>query len=177
MKTLIIIAAVFIICLVFLYLISTREIYTEVEIDAPANVVWNELVAFEKYPDWNPFIRNISGDKSIGSKLSVSIQPVNNKPLDFTPTLLKVEELKEIRWLGKVLAGGIFDGEHVFKIQEISENKVKFIQSEKYTGILVPIIWSGMEPGTRLGFQAMNKALKELAESGNDVSLSVSGAQ
>lgn len=36
MKALIIIAAVIIICLLFLYLISKREIYTEVEIDASA---------------------------------------------------------------------------------------------------------------------------------------------
>lgn len=79
---------------------------------------------------------------------------------------MKVEELNEIRWLGQVLFGGIFDGEHVFKIQNISENKVKFIQSEKYKGIPVPIVWSRMEPGTKQGFQAMNKALKEIAESG-----------
>lgn len=58
MKALIIIAAVIIICLVFLYLISKREIYTEVEIDASPETVWNELVTFEEYPNWNPFIRN-----------------------------------------------------------------------------------------------------------------------
>jgi len=163
----IIISAVIIICLVFLYLFSKREIYTEVEIDASPKIVWNELTTFEKYPDWNPFIRKISGDRYKGSKLNVSIQPVNGKALDIEPTLINVEEFKEIRWLGQLLVGGIFDGEHVFKIQEINENKVKFIQSEKYAGILVPIVWTGMEPGIKQGFQAMNKALKELAESEN----------
>ncbi len=167
MKALIIIAAVIIICLIFLYLISKREIYTEVEIDASAETVWNELGTFEEYPNWNPFIRNISGDKHKGSKLNVSIQPGNGKAMDIEPTLLKVEELKEIRWLGQLLIAGIFDGEHVFKIQEINETRVKFIQSEKYAGILVPIVWTGMEPGIKQGFQAMNKALKEIAESGN----------
>jgi len=165
MKALIIITVVISISLIFLYLISNREIYTEIEIDAPAKIVWKELVTFEEYPTWNPFIRSISGDRYKGSRLNVSIHPVNSKALNIKPILLNVEELKEIRWLGKLLLTGIFDGEHVFKIQEISENKVKFIQSEKYKGILVPIIWNGMEPGVNQGFQVMNKALKQIAES------------
>jgi len=46
------------------------------------------------------------------------------EPMDFEPTLLTVKEFHELRWVGRLLMPGIFDGEHYFKLQEISEGKV-----------------------------------------------------
>jgi hypothetical protein len=57
----------------------------------------------------------------------------------------------------------IIDGEHSLIIQKIDENKVLFIQKEKFSGILVPIL-SGMLKDTEKGFELMNKALKKEAE-------------
>ena len=59
---------------------------------------------------------------------------------------------------------GLFDGEHYFKIEEISDGRVRFIQGEKFTGILALVLWGSVEPGTTQGFQAMNEALKKSVE-------------
>jgi hypothetical protein len=153
-----------IIILILLRIFSEKEIYTEVEINAPAQNVWEVLIALDQYPDWNPFIKEISGDVSEGSQLNVTIYPVDGRPMSFKPTLLKVEASQEMRWIGRLLMPGIFDGEHYFKLLEISEDRVLFIQGENFSGVLVPVFWRSMESGTKKGFQAMNKALKERAE-------------
>jgi len=164
MKTTIYIAAGLFLIIILLGLFSAREIYTEIEINASANNVWEILANFDEYPDWNPFIRELSGELSEGSQLSVSIQPIDSDPMDFQPTLIKAEKNHELRWIGRVLVRGIFDGEHYFKIEEISEEKIRFIHGENFSGVLVPLFWGSMESGTKQGFVAMNEALKSKVE-------------
>jgi hypothetical protein len=141
-----------------------KEIYTEIEIHAPARKVWDVLVNFDHYADWNPFIQNISGQLSEGSQLHVTIQPVGGKPMNFKPIVKRIQQHQELRWLGRFLVPGLFDGEHYFRIEEVSEEKVRFIQGEQFRGILVPLLWGSIGSGTEKGFQAMNEALKKKTE-------------
>jgi len=57
----------------------------------------------------------------------------------------------------------LFDGEHALIIEPSSENSVKFIQREKFTGLLVPFTRSLLRD-TQRGFEEMNKVLKQQAE-------------
>lgn len=85
--------------------------------------------------------------------------------MTFRPTVLKAEPERELRWLGRLLLPGLFDGEHVFEIEQITADAVRFVQREQFSGLLVPLLWSGLDRDTRRGFNEMNAALKELAES------------
>lgn len=143
-----------------------KEIKTEIVINSSASDVWKILIDFERYPEWNPFIKSISGEPTVGAKLQNFIQPPGSSGMKFTPTVLVAEENKEFRWLGKLLFGGLFDGAHSFIIETMSENKVRFINAEKFTGILVSL-FGGTLKGTEKGFELMNKALKERAEKRN----------
>ncbi|MHC1728596.1 MAG: SRPBCC family protein [Syntrophobacteraceae bacterium] len=58
-----------------LSLLSRRQCITEeIEINAPCVVVWKILTDFPGYGSWNPFIRRIAGDLSVGRHLRVSSQ-------------------------------------------------------------------------------------------------------
>ena len=142
------------------------HIYTETVINASVSEVWNILAAFERYPEWNPFVRKVEGNKYSGSRLVVTIQPPGKHATIFNPTLITFEPEHEIRWLGRVLTRGLFDGEHVLSLDPIDDNRVRFVHQEMFSGILVPLFWGGIDVHTRAGFKAMNKALKKLAESG-----------
>lgn len=84
--------------------------------------------------------------------------------MKFRPTVLVAVPDQELRWLGRFLLPGIFDGEHYFQIEEISQDRVRFIQGEKFSGILAGLYKSKLDGGTKAGFIAMNQALKLLAE-------------
>lgn len=77
--------------------------------------------------------------------------------------MLKAEPERELRWLGRVLLPGIFDGEHSFRIEPAGEGRVRFVQAERFSGVLVPLFGKTLEK-TKAGFIAMNEALKERAE-------------
>jgi len=140
-----------------------KEIYTEIEIDAPASAVWTIITDFENFPHWNPFIKEIAGNPKEGSQIEVFIKPPNSSGMKFKPKILNYDPEKEIRWLGRLWISGLFDGEHSLTIREIEENKVLFIQKEKFTGLLVSLL-SNMLKDTESGFKLMNAALKREAE-------------
>jgi hypothetical protein len=140
-----------------------KELRTHIEIDATPERVWQILTDFAAYPEWNPFIRAIEGDAEVGAKLEVRIEPPGGRAMTFKPTVLTAAPGEELRWLGRVLAPRLFDGEHILRIEAVDDSRVRFIQAERFRGALVPVFGKGLEK-TRRGFTAMNEALKRRAE-------------
>ena len=136
-----------------------KEIITEIIIDTKPEKVWEVLTDFENYPTWNPFIQKISGEQKVGSKLDVSIRLLEGNEMTFQPTLLKFEENREFRWVGKLLVKGIFDGEHYFVLSQEVENKTKFTHGEEFRGILVYFLGKTLDK-IKGGFELMNESLK-----------------
>ena len=139
-------------------------IETEIEIRASAERVWELLTEFASYPRWNPFVRSLEGELIVGKNPSVFIQPPGSRGMRFRPTLLAVSPTRELRWKGKLLLPGLFDGEHYFKLENAPNGGVLFRQGERFTGILVPLFRKSLDRATEQGFIAMNEAVKREAE-------------
>ncbi len=142
----------------------SRVLHTEIVIDAPSQDVWAILEDTAVYPEWNPFIRRISGRLEVGSRLDVELAPPGGRAMTIRPTVREVQPGRVLRWLGSVGMPGVFDGEHSFQVEPLGEGQVRFVQSEKFSGILVPVVMAFIGDSTRQGFEAMNRALKERAE-------------
>ena len=137
-----------------------RELSTEIEFDGTPEETWAVLADLQAYGEWNPFIEKIDGELRVGGKLDVRLQPVDERGITMHPAVLAVEPGKELRWIGHLMIPGIFDGEHRFRIEEAGAGRVRFIQSERFGGILLPMLWKKLrDGGTAKGFRAMNEAL------------------
>jgi hypothetical protein len=141
------------------------ELHTEIDIAAPAEVVWSVLADLAAYPSWNPFLVRVAGTLAAGERLEVTFSPPGAKGMTIRPTLLSVEPGREVVWLGR-LAGvpKLFDGEHHLELEPIDRERVRFRQWERFGGILVPFLRKMLDVNTRAGFEAMNAALKARAE-------------
>ncbi len=84
--------------------------------------------------------------------------------MTFQPKVTKVDPPHEFRWLGHLLVQGLFDGEHVFEIEPLDGDRVRFVQRESFRGFLAPLLIRMVEDDTRRGFEQMNAALKARAE-------------
>jgi len=144
--------------------ISAKEIRTEILIQAPPEKVWAILTDFQRYPEWNPFIKSVTGEATVGKELAVLIAPPESSEMNFSPTVLVVEPNKELRWLGHFWFTGLFDGEHKFELIDNGDGTTTFKQSEEFGGILVWFFSSTLDVNTANGFKLMNQKLKELAE-------------
>jgi hypothetical protein len=141
-----------------------KELRSEIEINAPVERVWHILTDFASFPQWNPFIRRASGEPKAGEVIEVTIQASGARSTTFHPTVLKTELNNELRWLGRLRIPGLFDGEHIFSIERLGADRVRFTQREIFTGLLVPFRGGRLDRDTRRGFKEMNQALKKRAE-------------
>ena len=140
------------------------SISTTIEIDAPASAVWTELADGTDYPDWNPFVKHLTGELTAGSRLNVTIQSEGNAPMDFTPEVLVADAGKELRWVGRLGIKGIFDGEHYFILEETDRGTTVLRHGENFRGILGYPVLALIGKDTHNGFLAMNDALKARVE-------------
>ena len=141
------------------------EIHAEIEINSASEKVWRVLTDFAAYRKWNPFVRIVEGEVSVGARLQVYIEPFGGNGMLFSPTVLVAEPNRELRWLGHLWLPGLFDGEHSFSIEQLGDGHVRFIQRERFKGLLLPFLSKMVDGDTRRGFEEMNQALKLRAES------------
>ncbi|MES2617144.1 MAG: SRPBCC domain-containing protein [Bacteroidota bacterium] len=143
----------------------SQTIKTQIIIQATPEKVWQMLTNFENYPLWNPFIKSISGDKTVGAILEARIEPPGASGMTFKPKVLAFTPNKEFRWLGHFIIPGLFDGEHQFIITDNGDGSITFQQNENFKGLLVPFFKKLLSQNTPEGFRQMNEALKSIVES------------
>jgi hypothetical protein len=139
------------------------ELEHAIEIDAPTDEVWRALAETERYGEWNPFIRRLQGELREGARLEVEIAPPGGRSMTFKPTVVVAAPGRELRWLGRLLLPGLFDGDHRFLLEPLPDGRTRFVQSERFSGLLVGLLGRSLER-TRVGFEEMNCALKAEVE-------------
>ena len=134
------------------------------DIDAPPERVWGVLTDFAAFPQWNPFIVRASGELREGSRLRVTLQVPEMRPVTFSPKLLAVRPGREIRWRGVTGVPGLFDGTHALTVEPLPDGRTRFRTHEDVTGILLPVLGKVMRR-TQRGFELLAQAVKTRAES------------
>jgi hypothetical protein len=143
--------------------LTLRLVSTSIDIAASPERVWQVLTDFSAHPEWNPFIQSISGQLQAGEKLTVRISPPGGKGMTFRPKVLSAQANEELRWKGRLLLPGVFDGEHFFKLEPTATG-TRFYHGEKFTGILVALMGAPSFEQIKRGFTQMNEAIKLRAE-------------
>lgn len=141
-----------------------RELNTGIDIGASAARVWSVLVDFERYPEWTGVFVFLHGHTDVGERLEVRISSGGSRHVTLKPVVLAAREPAEFRWKGRLLLGGLFDGEHIFGIEERGEGNCRFTHAEIFTGFLVPWLWRDLDTNTRKGFERFNTDVKRRSE-------------
>ncbi|WP_410790185.1 SRPBCC family protein [Kribbella sp. C-35] len=134
-------------------------LHTELDIDASPEQVWKVLTDRQAYPDWNPFIISSTGELKVGDTITNVLRDTKGSETKFTPKLLAVTPNQELRWIGKVPPGALFDGEHSFRLTALPDGRTRLVQEEKFSGAAVPFTRSMLNKTIKPQFEAMNQAL------------------
>lgn len=137
----------------------TKQIKTSITINASREKVWKILTNFEKYPEWNSFVKSVKGDVKVGNRIQVKLPEMT-----FKPVVLVFNENREFKWIGRLWFKGLFDGEHRFYLTDNGDGTTNFEHSEKFSGILVKLFSKSLDKNTKIGFEQMNEELKLRAE-------------
>jgi hypothetical protein len=139
------------------------DIKATTEISAPAYAVWSVLTDFARYSGWNPFIRRAYGAAETGKEVRLHVRSSFGLPLAFRATVLDTDEDHELHWEGHLFADWLARGEHWFTIEPIDEHHVRFVQRERFSGLLPALAGRLLAREAKHGFEQMNHALAERA--------------
>jgi hypothetical protein len=140
-----------------------RVIEASVEIDAPPEAVWDVLIEFGAYGEWNPVIRAIEGDLRENARFRVQIDLPGLPPVSFAPTVVALDPGRRLRWLGRVPIPGVAEGRHEFRIDPIDGGRSRFVQREEFSGVAVRVL--PVASVLAESYDEMNQALKDRVES------------
>ena len=139
-------------------------IHTMIEINTPAEPVWNALTDLGKYHEWNPMIREAAGELKPGARLRLHFHPDNARGWIFKPKLMVVNPNRELRWKGQPGVPLIFESEHYFIIEPVGKERVRLIHNMEFYGLAIPFAKKRTIRMLQGPFVLMNQALKERAE-------------
>ena len=145
---------------------TTRTIRSAIEIRAPIDSVWHVLTDFDAYPAWNPHVVKILGRPRIGGRITIHTRPPGGRTVVMRPVILNWTPPRELRWRATFVSRRLFSGEHGFQLEATAPDRVRFVQDETFSGLLVPLYSRLRLAATRRGFEQMNQALRERAETG-----------
>jgi hypothetical protein len=141
-----------------------KQLHTDVEIEATADRVWAVLTDFAAYQDWNPFIVRAAGQPVPGARLELHMRLSGRRPTTIRPEVLEADPAHRLRWLGRLLLPGLFDGEHTFTLEPAGPGRTRLTQHEEFRGLLAPLVLKMIAKPTLASFHQMNQALKTWAE-------------
>jgi hypothetical protein len=132
------------------------------DIDAPADIAWSILNDVAAYDTWNPFMTIDGPLAHRGDRPTVTIR-LPKRTMTFKPTVTDVVAGKSIKWRGRFVLPGLFDGAHGLHVENLGNGRCRFTQTETFRGVLVPFMKSVLRD-TDAGFALMNAALASRAE-------------
>lgn len=139
-------------------------IETTIKIHANANTVWRILTDFEQYPLWNTVFKSIEGEAKTGNTLINRMYTKNGNHMTFKPIVLEAIPNQSLRWLGRLLIPGLFDGEHQFLIQSTNVNNITLIHRETFSGIFAALTQKKLIKDIKPTFERFNQELKLRSE-------------
>lgn len=148
-----------------LILVGEQDIYTEVTIDVSAEHLWRRLVGFDDYGDWNPYIKKAKGSIDPESELVLTLAPQDTAESDATYVVQDMVPQKLLKLRSNLAGVGfLFSMDYDWVLEELTPQRTRFIQVQRYRGLLVPFVIQSLKTKTRQSLVHMNRALKNLAQ-------------
>lgn len=153
-------------------MIFKHTLYSEkVIINAPVEQVWDILVDFAKYPDWNPFTYRVDTDLTLGNPVNLLGKAVNLYVRMPKRGDRIQREIVRIVDRPHRLAWGMCMGTAFFlsalreqRLEKIDATHCSYQTWDGFNGLLTPLVVGLFGEDIQNGFNAVAKALKLRAE-------------
>lgn len=136
-----------------------RDVKVQVEIQAPADVVWHLLTDLPGYTRWNPYIYPAAGQIAPGESLQLRLH-VADQTTEVEVRVLSVTPNRVLSWGGSLLG---LSRTLTFTIDDLGSGRVQLTADEQFTGLLLPVV-GDIPDQAQQGLDEMLRALRSAAE-------------
>jgi len=135
----------------------------EIVINAPAELVWDVLVDFENYGEWNSFCPSVKGEPVIGSPVDMQVDLGNGlqRQVEY---VTRVEPGRSITWSMENRPGDPIHADRTQCVIPIDASSCRYTSIDEFSGEFVPQMMELMGEAMERGFNACAAGLKQRAE-------------
>jgi hypothetical protein len=130
----------------------------ELSIAAPRAVVWDVLVDFARYPEWNPFTVGVKTSGRVGDPVLLDVQ-LGARRMKMRERMRMHEPGRRIGWGLYVLGGVLLDCTRVQELEDAPDGGTRYACHESFRGWLVPLFFERYRDSMQRGFMAAAEAL------------------
>ena len=136
-----------------------------VEIDAPQQVVWDVLVDYARYPEWNPFTVRVETTLEIDGVIDLYL-PNPGKPGETFLNREYVRVVEAPRYLRYDTAQEI-PGMHAVReqwVEDLGDGRSSYRTTDLFSGEIAEAVHGMQHEWVKAGFDSVCAALKQRAE-------------
>lgn len=136
-----------------------------VEIDAPATFVWDVLVDYPRYPDWNPYTVKVETTLAVGHPIDLHLPHPDGSPGTFVNReyIRVVDPPCHLRYDTADELPGIFAVRDQW-IEPLGRTRCGYHTTDAFTGEHAAAVMENAGTWVKAGFDAVALALKARAE-------------
>ncbi len=138
---------------------------TTFPVAASPEVVWDVLIDFDRWHEWNPSVPSIRGEAELGSTVKLTLAMPGRPSAKVKATLTEVEPGRRLCWHGNVGADWVFAGTRQFVLDPQADGTVLVTHVENVRGVLFPVFSAVMGPAIQQHHDNLNEALTRRGES------------
>ncbi|HAX89555.1 MAG TPA: hypothetical protein DCY91_25675 [Cyanobacteria bacterium UBA11370] len=140
------------------------SLYTEIDINAPKQRVWQVLFQKDQWKYWNTFLFDCDSRLRFeqGQEVSLSLRRLpNDEETEFEPLVTRIQPEMYLKWVSSIPG---FRNEYVFELQEIGIGRTKYLHKSHFSGLLTRVFVPFIRDDEQRGMQRMARELKRYAE-------------
>ncbi len=139
-------------------------LYTEIEINAPKQRVWQALFQKDQWKYWNTFLYDCDSRTPFckGHEVFLSLRRLpDEEETEIEPLVIQVQPNICLSWICSIPG---FRNEYVFELQEIGLGRTKYIHKNYYSRFLTRLFLPFIREDEQRGNQRMARELKRYVE-------------
>lgn len=142
------------------------KVVVRIEIAAPVERVWQALVDFERYAEWNHFTPRVETDLIIGSPVTLHVDMPRKSRMVRTEWINLVEPEQSICWGMHMGHPALLCANRWQVLRPLDNGHTEYITEDRMSGILTPLVMAFYGRSMQQGFQMVADGLKDWVEDG-----------
>lgn len=136
-----------------------------VEVEAPQSLVWDVLVDYARYPEWNPYTVRVDTALSVGADVVLHLPDPANPGSTFTTTevMRVIDAPRHLRYDTADNLPGIFAVRDQW-VEDLGDGRSSYRTTDVFSGEYAQVAFDLQGQWVKDGFDAVARALKARAE-------------
>ena len=140
-----------------------RAVEHRIGVQAPAEIVWEVVSAFESWHEWNPLYRRAEGQMKIGTALVLEQHLPGEPPRVVQPVVQDWVPYEQLHWRSSRM-GGFVTAIRYLEIENMGPENATFSNGELFMGLLLRFVGRDERRRLKAAFTEMGEAVRDRAE-------------